>query len=125
MRIAPSEPERYVAGFADKDGEPWGASVPLEPDDVEAAVLQNLSMTISMNVDGALLIEVEGRGDAANAAPAASGGRSQFPVDEIVRQTLDPDLLPLDDDVRGDLLTLRKRLANALDIVDEALRNGD
>ncbi len=35
-----SEPNQYVAGFKDEDGEPWGVLVPLSADDVDLLVLK-------------------------------------------------------------------------------------
>ena len=50
-------PEQYLAGFEDQDGEPWGLTIPLEPDDVDAAVLSGIAFSISMELNGTLSIE--------------------------------------------------------------------
>lgn len=118
-------PERYLAGFEDADGEPWGQAVPLEPDDVEAAVLSALVFSVSMELNGTLVVEVEGRGDGANEAIANSRHQARRPLDAVVRAALDPELLAMEDDALGELSTLRDRLANALRLVENALREGD
>jgi len=114
-------PEHYLAGFEDQDGEPWGLIVPLEPDDVEAVVLDGIAFSVSMQLDGTLLIEAEGRGDAANEAILASGSLARAPLDEVVRTALDPDLMAMEDKTVGELRTLRSRLTAALQLVDQAL----
>lgn len=114
-------PGRYVAGFEDPDGEPWGVSVPLEPDEVDAAVLGTIAFSISMELDGTLLIEAEGRGDAANEAITNSGPSARLPLDDIVRTALDCDLMAMEDEAEAELRTLRSRLTAALELVDRAL----
>lgn len=114
-------PERYVAGFEDPDGEPWGISVPLEPDDVDAVVLAGIAFSISMELDGTLLIEADGRGDAANEAIAKRGHLARLPLDEIVRAALDADLMAMEDNAEAALGTLRGRLLEAIELVDQAL----
>jgi hypothetical protein len=118
-------PEQYLAGFEDQDGEPWGLTIPLEPDDVDAAVLGGIAFSISMELDGTLLIEAEGRGDAANEAISKNGRPARFPLDDVVRAALDPDLVAVEDDPAGELRTLRGRLAAALKLVDQALGEGE
>ena len=56
---------------------------------------------------------------------AEAGSVSRAAVDEIVRQTVESDLLLRDDDMRDDVLILRKRLVTALEFVDSVLRGGD
>lgn len=113
-------PEQYLAGFEDQDGEPWGLTIPLEPDDVDAAVLSGIAFSISMELNGTLVIEAEGRGDAANEAIAKSGLPARL-IDDIVRTALDPDLVAMEDDPIGELRTLRGRLLEAIELVDQAL----
>ena len=81
-------PEHYLAGFESEHGEQWGAAVPLDPDDVESVVLGNIALLLSMDADGTIRIEAEGRGDLANEAIAASTDNAQSPLDEIVRNAL-------------------------------------
>lgn len=114
-------PEQYVAGFEDEDGQPWGTAVPLEPDEVEAAVFSNVAFSISMEANGTLRIEAEGRGDAANEAIVASSPLARLPLDTVVRSALDLDLLAMEDDAESELRALHSRLEAAIRIVDEAL----
>ena len=114
-------PERYVAGFENEDGQPWGTAVPLEPDEVEAAVFSNVALSISMEANGTLRIEAEGRGDAANEAIVASSALARLPLDTVVRSALDLDLLAMEDDAARELRVLRSRLEAAIKMVDEAL----
>lgn len=114
-------PKQYLAGFEDQDGEPWGLTVPLEPDDVDAAVLSEIAFSISMELNGTLLIEAEGRGDAANEAIAESGPPTRLRLDDVVPTALDPNLVAMEDDAIGELRTLRSRLAAALELVDQTL----
>ena len=114
-------PERYVAGLEDEDGEPWGTAVPLEPDEVEAAVFSNVAFSISMETNGTLRIEAEGRGDAANEAIVASSALARLPLDTAVRSALDTDLLAMEDGAVTELRALRNRLEAAIRMVDEAL----
>ena len=118
-------PEQYLAGFEDQEGEPWGLTIPLEPDDVDAAVLGGIAFSISMELDGTLLIEAEGRGDAANEAIVKSGSSARLSLDDVVRAALDSDLMAMEDDPVQDLRTLRGRLAAALKLVDQALGEGE
>ena len=114
-------PEQYLAGFEDQDGELWGLTIPLEPDDVDAAVLGGITFSISMELDGTLQIEAEGRGDAANEAVVKSGSSARLSLDDVVRAALDPDLIGMEDDPVQELRTLRDRLAAALQLVDQTL----
>ena len=118
-------PEQYMAGFEDEDGDPWGVTVPLEPDDVESVVLGRITFSISMEVNGTLMIEAEEGGDAVNEAIATSGPQARLPLDEVVRTALDPELLAMDDDAARELRALRNRLATALRLVDQALRTAE
>ena len=118
-------PERYVAGFEDEDGEPWGMAVPLEPDEVEAAVFSHVAFSISMETNGTLRIEAEGRGDAANEAMVASSALARLPLDTAARSALDPELLAMEEDAARELRALRSRLEAAIRMVDEALRKAD
>ena len=97
-------PEQYLAGFEDEDGDPWGVTVPLETDDVESVVLGRITFSISMEVNGTLMIEAEEGGDAVNEAIATSGPQARLPLDEVA---------------------LRNRLATALRLVDQALRTAE
>ena len=114
-------PERYVAGFENEDGEPWGTAVPLEPDEVEAAVFSDVAFSISIETNGTLRIEAEGRGDATNEAIMASSALARLPLDSVVRSALDPDLLAMEDDAARELRALHGRLEAAIRMVDEAL----
>jgi len=114
-------PEQYLAGFEDQDGEPWGLTIPLEPDDVDAAVLSGIAFSISMELNGTLSIEAAGRGDAANEAIVKSGSSARLSLDDVVRAALDSDLMAMEDDPVQELRTLRSRLAAALQLVDRAL----
>ena len=114
-------PEQYLAGFEDQDGEPWGLTIPLEPDDVDAAVLSRIAFSISMELNGTLLIEAEGCGDAANEAIVKSGSSARLSLDDVVRAALVSDLMTMEVDPIQELRTLRSRLAAALQLVDRAL----
>lgn len=118
-------PEYYLAGFEDTEGEQWGLAVPLEPNDVESAVLGTIAFSVTMELNGALVVEADGRGDAANEAIANFGRQARRPLDAVVREALDPKLLSMEDDVLEDLSTLRDRLANALRLVEDALHKED
>jgi hypothetical protein len=114
-------PERYVAGFEDMTGAPWGVSVPLEPHAVEATVLGGIAFSVAMTADGTLRVDAEGRSDAANEAIAAARLAGQGAIDSVVETTLDPTLLDHDPETRRDLETLRHRLRRALALVDGVL----
>jgi len=116
-------PEHYLAGFEDEDGDQWGLAVPLEPDDVEAQVLSGIAFTVWMQLDGMLLIEAHGRGDAVNEAILASGGLARRPLDDVIRNALEPHLPTIGDDFVEDLRSLRDRLVAALELVEEVLRD--
>jgi hypothetical protein len=118
-------PERYVAGFEDMTGAPWGVSVPLEPHAVEATVLGGIAFSVAMAADGTLQVEADGRSDAANEAIAAARPAGQGAIDSLVERTLDPFLLDLDPETRRDLETLRHRLRRALALVDGVLGGPD
>ena len=116
-------PEHYLAGFESEDGEQWGAAVPLEPNDVESVVLHGIVFSLSMETNGTLHIEAEGHGDLVNEAIAASGESARSPLDIVVKNALQPDLLAMEDDALGELIVLRGRLSNALALVEGAMRN--
>mgnify|MGYP000058220046 CR=1 FL=1 len=118
-------PERYVAGFEDASGTPWGVTVPLEPHAVEATVLGGIAFSIEMAADGTLRVEADGRSDAANEAIAAARPDGQGAIDTVVESTLDPFLLDLDPETRDELETLRQRLRRALALVDGVLDGPD
>ena len=113
-------PERYFAGFESEDGEQWGMSVPLEPDEVEAEVLKGIVLTLSVEANGTLHIEAEGRGDLVN--EAISSSTNSPPLDVIVENALQPDLLAMEDDHLAELRVLQSRLSNALSLVEQAMR---
>lgn len=115
-------PERYVAGYEDGNGAPWGVQVPLDPELVEARVFEHTAFSISIDTRGTFLIETQGRGDGANEALQMSCSNARIGLDEVVRLTLDPDLLAMEDDVTASLMELRDRLAAALGMVDAAIR---
>ena len=114
--------EHYLAGFESNDGEQWGAAVPLEADDVDSVVLQGIVFSLSMEADGTLNVEAEGRGDLVNEAIAASGQNARAPLDIIVKNALQPGLLAMEDDALGELRTLHGRLSDALALVENAMR---
>lgn len=97
----------------------------LEPNDVEATVLSCLSLSISMGLNGALCIEADGRGEAVSTVIAQASNPSFDTIDEIISRTINSDLLPLDDDLRDDVLILRQRLKAALDMVDAVLQGNN
>ena len=118
-------PERYVAGFEDMSGAPWGVSVPLEPHAVEATVLGGMAFSVALAADGTLRVEAEGRSDAVNEAIAASSPDAHGAIDSVVESTLDPALLDRDQETRQALETLRQRLRRALLLVDSVLEGSD
>ena len=118
-------PERYVAGFEDMSGAPWGVSVPLDPHAVEATVLGGMAFSVAMAADGTLQVEADGRSDAANEAIAAGRPDGQGAIDTLVESTLDPFLLDLDPETRQELERLRHRLRRALALVDGVLDGSD
>lgn len=120
-----SAPEagQYLAGFEDLNGERWGMAVPLDPDDVDSVVLDGVVFSLVIDTLGVVGIEAEGRTDCVNELIAASGERARSPLDAIVQDALRPDLLAMEDDARGELNELRARLAHAIELVDNALRN--
>ncbi|MBK1669810.1 hypothetical protein CKO28_17375 [Rhodovibrio sodomensis] len=118
-------PERYVAGFEDMTGVPWGVSVPLAPHAVEATVLGGIAFSVAMAADGTLRVEADGRSDAANEAIAVARPAGQGAIDCVVESTLDPVFLDLDPETRQELETLRHRLRRALALVDGVLGEPD
>lgn len=116
-------PERYIAGFEDREGEPWGTTVPLDPADVETTVLGSLSLSVSMQTNGVLFIEAESAGDTANEAIISSSNKAYVPVDVVILSVLAPDHLALEDNAAEELGLLRDRLSQALQVVDDALNS--
>jgi hypothetical protein len=114
-------PERYFAGFESEDGEQWGMSVPLEAEEVEAEVLKGIALSLSSEANGTLQIEAEGRGDNVNEVISSSAARS--PLDVLIKNALQPDLLSMEDDPLEELRVLQRRLSNALSLVEQAMAN--
>ena len=118
-----SEPNQYLAGFRDEDGERWGVMVPLNADDVDPIVLGGIVFSLVIDTTGLIVIEAEGRSDRVNDLIASSSGRACLPLDTIVQESLRLDLLAMEDDAQADLSELRTRLVKAIELVDEAIRN--
>lgn len=115
----------YVAGFEDQDGEPWGVMIPLGSEDVEPVILANARFSISMRLDGSLLIDANGLSDAAIDRISKEETLAQPALDALVRDALQPEFLAMEDDPKANLQELRQHLKDALALVEEALRNLD
>ena len=100
-------------------------AVPLDPDDVDPVVLGDVVFSVVIDTNGVLGIEAQGRTDRVNEQISASGERARSPLDVVVEEALQPDHLAMEDNVRGELDVLRARLARAMKLVDDALRNLD
>ena len=68
-------------------------------------------------------IEAEGRSDLVNELIAASGEKARSPLDELVQNALQSDLLAMEDDALGELNALHGRLTSALEFVENAIRS--
>ena len=116
-------PAAYAAGFEDQDGEQWGVMVPLGQEDVELTVLANAQFSVSMQLDGSLLIDADGLSDAANDQISKKGSLAQAAIDELVREALQPKLLTMEDDPQARIRELRHRLKETLALVEKVLQN--
>lgn len=121
--IDPLGPAAYVAGIQDKDDERWGIKIPLRPEDVEPVVLANARFSISMRLDGSLVINADGLSDAAiDRTSEKETALAKASLDALVREAIRPEFLAMEDDPKADLERLQGRLKDALALVGEVLQ---
>lgn len=110
----------YVAGFRCTQGEPWSASIPLDAASVEGVVLARASLAIALEGDGHLYIEPTGLDEAAIDAAIKAGYLPTVELHSLVRATVLPDNLRMEDHPQAILACLRQQLMTALAHIDAA-----
>lgn len=113
--------ESYVAGFRQSDGRPVGMEIALPAEMVERAVLAGSQFSLSLNPDGTFTLHADGLSDETLDVASAMGSLCQHSLESLLAQCLRPDLAIMEDDLAGDLKSLRMQLANGLALVDRAL----
>ena len=110
----------YVAGFRGAQGEPWGASIPLDATSVESVVLARANLAIALEVDGHFYIEPSGLDEDAIDAAIKAGHLPRVELQSIVKATVHSDNLNMEENPRAILACLRQQLVAALTYVDAA-----
>jgi hypothetical protein len=116
-------PDRYLAGFRDVDGEPWGLIVPLDGAAVRRVVV---SEERRWNV---AMFQIEGIvhpqpadwdvGDEEYGAMLEAGLLEHVAIDELVEDAIDMERNEPDEQTLPDLKKLRKRLQRCMTMVDK------
>jgi hypothetical protein len=112
--------DRYLAGLRQADGTA-AVEVLLPAETVERTVLTGARLSLWLSLDGRLVLDGEGLSDGMLEAASAAGGLDQQTVTSLVRASLDAEQLAAEDDLVGNLTSLRQQLTDALAQVDEAL----
>jgi hypothetical protein len=126
----PDDPdcERFVAGFKNKNGEHWGAIVPVRRDIVESVVLKLNVLEPSITADGIVRAWPAEKSSEFYAELAEANALEQISIDELIFQRVDTDIDEPNEGEGGVLAAysaLRVRLKEALNIVEtEILRRG-
>jgi hypothetical protein len=120
--------EQLVAGFTNKDGERWGAIVPLRRDIVERVVLKSNVLEPSITADGIVRAWPADKNPEFYAELAEANALEEISIDELIFQRVDTDSDAPNEGEGGVLAAysaLRVRLKEALNIVEtEILRRG-
>lgn len=110
----------YVAGLRCMQGEPWGASVPLDAASVESVVLARANLVVALEVDGRIYIEPTGLDEDAIDAAIKAGHLPTVELQCLVKATVLPDNLRMEENPGAVLAYLRQQLITALAHVDAA-----
>ena len=110
----------YIAGLRCTQGEPWGASVPLDAASVESVVLARANLAIALEGDGHIYIEPTGLDEDAIDAAIKAGHLPTVELQSLVKATVHSDSLSMEENPGNVLACLRQQLVTALAYVDAA-----
>jgi hypothetical protein len=88
---------------------------------VEAAVLKKAQFAPVLRLDGTLLAEPKGLDDAVIEAAIAAGDLREARLSALVKQSLAPDLLALEENAPQELKKLKAELERSLALVETAM----
>ena len=118
-------PDRYLAGFRDVAGEPWGLIVPLDGDDVRRVVAReerrwNVAM---FQIEGIVHPQPADWdvGDEEYGAMLEAGLLEHVAIDELVEDAIEIERNESDEQTLPDLKKLRERLERCTAMVDKEI----
>lgn len=118
-------PDRYLAGFRDTDGKPWGLTVPLDGPEVRRAVRseQRKWRVALYDIEGILhpapdAFEIENE---EYGAMLQSGALERVTIDKLISDTIELQGEDGNEDNLSDLRKLRHRLERCIAIVDDEI----
>jgi hypothetical protein len=112
--------ESYAAGFRQADGK-LAVRVTLPAETVDRAVLTGARLSLSLSLDGRLVLDGEGVSDEVLEAASTAGPLGQQTLASLLTAALDADSLGAEDDPVSGLTSLRAQLTDALAQVDAAI----
>lgn len=118
-------PDRYLAGFRDLDGEPWGLIVPLDAAEVRRVLgSEKRRWNVAMfQIEGIVHPQPADWdvGDKEYGAMLEAGLLEHVAIDELVEDAIDMERKEPDEEILPDLKRLRDRLEHCMAMVDREI----
>ncbi|MDZ4842718.1 MAG: hypothetical protein SH859_11360 [Hyphomicrobium aestuarii] len=118
-----ADSEAYEAGLRGEGSRAAHLALSLPAEAVEPLVLAKAQLSISLSPSGVLTIHPDGVSDEILRLLMDAKALPTMPLSEVIRRTLNPELLAPDEDAVEDLAKLRQELETALQLTNEALAN--